>query len=205
MSDKQPSKHHRGQLIAFGMALYRGVLAIVLGIILIFYPTKSQSMLFNIMGFFWLSSGFALIRRPATERVLGQRMTWVVGLVGVFSGLLVVSRNITERWVPEIAVFELLGVVILLTGVLHMMGEFRFGGVLKRRHETLHFLLGLFEIVLGLALILSPLEQGPITYWLATIWSLIFGGLVIGDALVQRFGQPQETDAPKPEPETREG
>jgi uncharacterized membrane protein HdeD (DUF308 family) len=94
-------------------------------------------------------------------------MSWVVGLVGVFVGLLVVSRNITRHWVPEIAVVELLGVVILLTGVLHMMGEFRLGGVFKRKHETLHFLLGLFEVVLGLTLILSPLEQGPITAWLS--------------------------------------
>jgi uncharacterized membrane protein HdeD (DUF308 family) len=102
-------------------------------------------------------------------------------------------------------VVELLGVVILLTGVLHMMGEFRLGGVFKRKHETLHFLLGLFEVVLGLTLILSPLEQGPITYWIATIWALIFGSLVIGEAVTERFRQSKETDGPKSKPETREG
>ena len=193
MSNPKQKHQTRRQLIAFGLGLYRGVLAIVLGIILIFSPATSQNMLMNLMGFFWLSSGFALIYR---EQFLGQRMSWLVGIVAVLTGLLVIARNITRRWVPEIAVVELLGVVILLTGLLHIMGMFRLGGVLKRRHETLHFLLGLFEVVLGLALIFSPLERGPITYWLATIWALIFGGLVIGDALVQRFGQPKETDAP---------
>jgi uncharacterized membrane protein HdeD (DUF308 family) len=63
MGGEQQSKQRRRQLIAFGMALYRGVVAIVLGIILIFFPTKSQNMLMNLMGFFWLSSGLALIRR----------------------------------------------------------------------------------------------------------------------------------------------
>jgi hypothetical protein len=59
----------------------------------------------------------------------------------------------------------------------------------------------LFEIVLGLVLILSPLEHGPIAYWTATLWSLIFGGLVISDALMQRFGKPKETDVPtQPDP-----
>ena len=196
MSDKQPSKHRRGQIIVFLIALYRGVLAIVLGIVLIFSPTKSQSMLFNIMGFFWLSSGFALIRRPDTKRVLGNRMSWVLGLVGTVAGLLVVTRNITRQWVPEIAVFELLGAVILFTGVLHMLGEVRLGGVVKRRHETLQFLLGLFEVVLGLILILSPLERGPVIYWMATIWALAFGTLVIGDALAQRGRKSPETEEP---------
>ena len=198
MSDKQPSKHRRSEIIVFLIALYRGVLAIVLGIVLIFSPTRSQSMLFNVMGFFWLSSGFALIRRPDTKRVLGNRMSWVLGLVAIFTGLLVVTRNITRRWVPEIAVFELLGAVILFTGVLHMLGEFRLGGVIKRRHETLHFLLGLFEVVLGLILILSPLEHGPVIYWMATIWALAFGTLVIGDALAQRGRKSPETEGPTP-------
>jgi uncharacterized membrane protein HdeD (DUF308 family) len=186
MSEEQHGKQGRGQIIVFLIALYRGVLAIVLGIVLIFSPSKSESLLFNVMGFFWLSSGFALIRRPDTKRVMGNRMSWVAGLVGIFTGLLVVTRNITRQWVPEFAVFELLGAVILFTGVLHTLGEFRLGGVIKRRHETLNFLLGLFEVVLGLVLILSPLEHGPITYWMATIWALAFGTLVIGDALAQR-------------------
>jgi uncharacterized membrane protein HdeD (DUF308 family) len=196
MSDKQPSQHHRGQLIAFGIALLRGVLAIVLGIILIFNPARSQALLMNTMGFFWLTSGLVLLRRPERKRVMGQRTAWVIGLVGILTGLLVVFRNMARQWVPEIAVVELLGVVILLTGVLHMLGEFRVGTVFKARYETYHFLLGLLEVVLGLVLILSPLEHGPITYWAATIWSLVFGGLVIGDALAQRFGKPKKTDAP---------
>ena len=192
---RQQEQKHRSrshQFIVFGLALYRGILAVALGVLLIFYPAKSQNLLLNLMGFFWLSSGFVLIRR---EHIFGRRMSWVVGLVAMFTGLIVMSRNITRGWVPEIVVIELLGVVILLTGVLTVLGEFRIGKVLRRRHETLQFLLGLFEIVLGILLIASPLERGPITYWTATIWSLIFGGLVIGDALAERFGQPKETES----------
>lgn len=191
-NQKQGGQNRSFQIFALGFALYRGVLAIALGIILIFSPDRSQNLLMNLMGFFWLSSGFALIRK---EQIFGQRKSWAIGLVAFFTGLLVVFRNLTRHWVPEIAVIELLGVVILLTGVLHMMGVFRLGGVLKRRHETLHFLLGLFEIVLGLVLILSPLERGPITYWTATIWALIFGGLVLGDILFKRPRQPDETES----------
>ena len=54
-------------------------------------------------------------------------------LGGIFAGLAVVFRNIARRWVPEIAVVELLGAVILVTGVLHMLGQFRHSGVFRRR------------------------------------------------------------------------
>ena len=60
---------------------------------------------------------------------MGKRVSWGLALIGSLTGLLVVSRNMTRRWVPEIAVVELLSVVILLTGVLHMIGGFRLGGV----------------------------------------------------------------------------
>ena len=211
--DETGSKRNHWHLpdLAFWMALYRGALAIALGVVLIFYPNKTQVLLVNLMGFFWLSSGFALIRRPDTERVVGKWTSLIMGLIGILTGLLVVSRNITRHWVPEVAVVELLGAVILITGVLHMLGEFRLGHVLKRRHETLHFLLGLFELVLGLMLVLSPLQYGPITYWVATFWALIFGSLVIGDALVQRFTKKKKTeaqnqqDSPKLVPESDEG
>jgi len=46
--------------------------------------------------------------------------------------------------------------------------------------------ISLLEIVQGAMLISSPLEQGPIIYWSATIWALVGGGLIISDALYQR-------------------
>ena len=211
MSNQKQVHQSRSQIVVFVISLVRGIMAVVLGIILIFSPETSQSLLMNTMGLFWLTSGLVLIRRPERKRVMGRRMAWGLGLIGIFTGLLMVSRNITRLWMPEIAVIELLGAVILFTGILHMLGEFRVGTVFKRRQETLHFLLGLFEIVLGLALILSPLEHGSITYWTATIWALIFGVLVISEALIKRFGRKKETDAPtQPDPsntvtETHEG
>jgi len=210
MSNQRHEHQRRRQTVVFVISLVRGIMAIVLGIILIFAPNRSVAMLFNLMGIFWITSGLFLLHHPELRRLMGKRVSWGLGLAAVLTGLLMVSRTITWRWVPEIVVIELLGAVILLTGVLHMLGEFRVGRVFKRRHETLQFLLGLFEIVGGLLLLLSPLEQGPITYWTATIWALIFGSLVISDALAQRFGQPKETDAPtqpdpaKSGPETRE-
>jgi uncharacterized membrane protein HdeD (DUF308 family) len=105
---------------------------VLLGVILLFSPEKSQRQLLNTMGFFWLTTGIVLLRRD-TDSVLGGRMSWVIGLAGIFSGLIVVTRRITRHWLDEVVVFELLGAIILLTGVLHIVGEIRVGQWTTRR------------------------------------------------------------------------
>jgi uncharacterized membrane protein HdeD (DUF308 family) len=192
MSDEKQDDHRSGPTIGFWIALLRGFFAIMLGLILIFNPEKTRVMLFNFMGLFWLTSGIILIRRThvvlgdQTDRVLGKRTSLVLGLAGILTGLLVISRSITMRWVEEVVFIELLGAVILLTGVLHLFGEFRIGRVIKIKRTTAQKILAIFEIVLGALLVISPLEQGPIVYWTATIWALIGGGLIISDAVYQR-------------------
>lgn len=45
------------------------------------------------------------------------------------------------------------------------------------------FLLGVFELVLGAMMFVSALERGPHMYWMAAIWSLIGGALILSQAL----------------------
>jgi len=192
MGDEKTNDQRSGPGIGFWIALLRGIFAIALGLILIFNPEKTKVMLANFMGFFWLTSGIILIRHmhpvlgKQTDRVLGKRTALVLGLVGILIGLLVVSRSITRRWVDEVVFFELFGAVILLTGVLHMFSEFRIDRAIKLKRTGAQKILAIFEIILGAMLILSPLDQGPIVYWTATIWALLGGGLIITDALYQR-------------------
>ena len=192
MGNEKQDDQKSGPTIGFWIALLRGFFAIMLGLILIFNPEKTTKMLANFMGFFWLTSGIILIRHTnarfgnQTDKVLGKRTALAMGLVGILTGLLVISRSITRRWVDEVLLFELLGVVILLTGILHLFGEFRIGRVIKRKRSTAQKILAVFEILLGGLLIISPLEWGPLIYWTATIWALLGGGLIITDALYQR-------------------
>ena len=192
MDKKKQDGHRRGRNIGFWIALLRGFFAIMLGLILIFNPEKTRVMLFNFMGFFWLTSGIILIRHKSamfgdqTDRLLGKRTSLVLGLVGILTGLLVISRSITGRWVEETVIYELLGAVILLTGVLHLFGEFRIDRVIKLKRTLAQKFLAIFEIVLGVMLIISPLDRSPIVYWAATIWALVGGGMIIVDAVSKR-------------------
>ena len=175
--------------VAFGIAIVRGIAAIGVGLFLVFAPDKSAPILVNMMGFFWLLTGIALLRRSRDDSVVrgvGRRATRVIAIVGVLAGLFVVTRNLTRQVAPEAAYFALLGVVILLTGLVHLTANVRAGGAIRQRHRWLSILLGIFEISLGLLLMISPLDRSPVTYWIVTIWALVFGVLVIGDALAKR-------------------
>jgi uncharacterized membrane protein HdeD (DUF308 family) len=191
-------KQNRKSSIAFGIALIRGLLAILLGILLIFNPDKSRFFLFNMMGLFWLANGIILLRHThpvfgeQEDRVLGKRLSLVLGAIAFLTGLLVISRSLTEQVLPEALVIQILGAVILLTGILHLMGQFRVGRFLKLKRTTAHKFLAGFEILGGALLIYSPLDRGPIIYWTATAWALIGGGLIISDAIYRRTQVNQE-------------
>ena len=177
------------------MDFYRGGLAIVLGILLIFIPDKSQDLLMNLMGFFWLSLGLATLRRDKDDELdPGRRTALVAGLVGIVTGLLVVTRRFTEQWVSEEVFFYLLGLVILMTGLIHMFSEERVSRITKSLRTAIQFLLGLLEVLLGGLLLLRPSLNHPFVYWAATAWAIVYGVLFIGTAVYQhRQSKKQET------------
>ena len=59
--------------MAFWITLVRGLLAIGLGVVLIFQPDKTRPMLVNFMGMFWLVSGIISLRWGARgERAISH-------------------------------------------------------------------------------------------------------------------------------------
>ncbi len=175
------SKHN----VAFIITVLRGVLAISLGMALLFYPDKARPMLGNFMGMYWLSSGLISLRWG----VGGQRAkgVWLLaGVVGVLAGMAMLGRNAAQGVInAETAIF-ILGLVILFTGLLHIFGGFRTGERLSREWSVASLLLGIFEVVLGLLMIITPLEYGPVLHFAAQAWALLGGTILIGDALRAR-------------------
>ena len=127
----------------------------------------------------------------------------IAGLVAVVTGLLVVTRSFTRQWVGEDFFFLLLGTVILATGLLHMFSQQRLGGFWRDRQTTIHFLLGVFEVLLGGMLLLFPNRDQPFVYWAATAWALIYGVLAFATA-VRSYWQNKQEKRGTPETEQSE-
>ncbi|MGD9146267.1 MAG: DUF308 domain-containing protein [Anaerolineae bacterium] len=177
--------------MAFWITLIRGMLAITLGVALIFQPDKARPMLVNFMGMFWLVSGIVSLRWGVHgERAKG--LSLLAGAIGVLAGVGMLSRRFTTGMVGEDVLISVVGLIILLTGLMHIFGGFRTGPVethlfsQDRKWSWTAFLLGLFEMILGLMLVIEPMGRGPLVYFAASIWALLGGAILIGDAVRQR-------------------
>ena len=167
--------------VMVGITFFRGLFATILGLVLLFQPEKTTPMLGNFMGMFWLASGVISLRWGASgERSRGWAL--LAGVIGVLTGLAMLSRSLLENYIARDVMLSLLGMVIILTGVLHTFGNFQVGDKQHRKLIITSVLLGVFEIVLGTMLIVEPLGRSTFFYLAATIWALIGGVILIGDA-----------------------
>jgi uncharacterized membrane protein HdeD (DUF308 family) len=164
------------------------MLAITLGVGLLFWPDKARPILVGFMGMFWLVSGIVSLRW-GVHGEKAQGLSLLAGAAGVLAGIGMLSRRFTQGIVGEEILLSVVGLIILLTGLMHIFGGFRTGPVethllsQNRQWSWTAFLLGLFEIVLGVILVVAPMNRGPVIYFAASVWALVGGTILIGDAL----------------------
>ena len=176
--------------MAFWVTFFRSLLAIGLGVALIWNSNAARPLLGNFLGFYWITAGIISVRWGASGERAGK-LTILVGVFGILAGLAVVSRTLTTRFFDEALVVAILGAVIILTGLLHLFFGFRPREGRHRRWTS--SLLGLFEVILGLMLFLEPLERGPILNAAAMIWALLGGVLLMLDAFrIRRTTQAEQ-------------
>jgi len=173
--------------LMFWTTLLRGILAALLGVLLLFQPEKTTPFLISFMGMFWLLSGLLSIRWATLERKV-KPLSLIAGVIAVVAGL----SALLNRFRPfgyaldEVLIITILGSLLILTGLMHIVGGFRIGEREERTRTVASVLLGVFETFMGLLLIIKPLERGQLIYYLAAIWALLGGFILLGDALLLR-------------------
>ncbi len=169
--------------MAHWLTFFRGLFAVTLGVAFIFRPDAARPLLGNFMGAFWFSSGLISIRWGlATKHARG--LTIFIGIVGALAGLSMLGRNFVTRWVDSSFMLTSLGVVVLLTGILHVTGQMPVKhGPIKWTRSGLF--LGIFEIFLGVVLIFAD-SIGPVINFVALIWAFLGGFVLIYDAWQMR-------------------
>ena len=171
--------------VAYRVAFARGVLALTLGSAMIVQPEKTSDNLATYMGAFWALAGVVSIR----SALAGQRMRGiplVSGCAGVVAGFVVFFHERLDEVVAQAVLVSLLAIVILLTGLAHVLEGFTTGDELERQRSRSSVLLGMMEIALGLLFLVGSLENSVAAYWAAGIWALTGGVILIGDALLLR-------------------
>jgi uncharacterized membrane protein HdeD (DUF308 family) len=186
MSDQQPATPQpRQRNIAHWVTPARSMLALALGLALIIHPEKSRPMLINFIGMFWLAAGIMSLRwGTAGERA--QRVSVMVGIVGIVAGGLMLGRFLLAQVMGEEPIVLLIGVVVTLTGLVHVFEGFRTGADRQRRRSWISTLLGVFEIVLGVVVLLWRDDFGPVFYAAVVLWAFMAAFALLREALRQR-------------------
>jgi len=186
MSERQPVEaKHPERRAAFWITLARSILALALGLALVLEPDKARPFLVNFIGVFWLASGIMSLRWGASgERA--RRMSVVVGIVGIVAGVLILGRFLLSQIVGEAPIMLLLGIIVMLTGLVHLFEGFRTGPGHVRQRSWTSTLLGVFEIVLGLVVLAWRDDFGPFFYTVVTVWAFLAALVLLRQALHQR-------------------
>jgi uncharacterized membrane protein HdeD (DUF308 family) len=187
MSEPRPIEaKHPERRAAFWITLARSVLALVLGLALVLQPNKTRPFVINFIGVFWLAAGIMSLRWGASgERA--RRRSVVVGIVGIVAGVLILGRYLLTELVGEAPVVLLLSIVVILTGLVHVFEGFQTGPDHQRQRSWTSTLLGAFEIVLGLVVLVWRDDFGAIFYAVVVIWAFTAALVLLRQALRQRF------------------
>ena len=160
----------------------RGVFAILLGILL--FTEKAQWSAVQYMGIFWLTMGLTNISwaRSKEREIHLTRWAMVAGILGVIAGVIALLRPVLAVYFSSWAIALLLGVLVILTGLLHIFGGSRISSTYGSQWAWGSYLVGFVQVILGTIVLIYPWEPVPVVWLIAGGWCIITGILLLFDA-----------------------
>jgi uncharacterized membrane protein HdeD (DUF308 family) len=166
------------------MLLIKGILALVVGAILLWAPAKTKvdtyMFLITILGIWWLVSGIVDIISIFTDHTAwGWKL--FMGLVSIIAGGAILMYPIAAAVaLPKIFVL-VMGLWALIEGIVLLIMAFKGGGWGAG-------IVGALSIILGLILVGNYTVPGVglAMIWAAAIWGVIGGIVMIFQAFRQR-------------------
>lgn len=174
----------------FWLTLARSILALVLGMALILQPDKTRPMLVNFIGLFWLSAGLMSLRWGASGKP-ARRLSVVVAIVSIVAGAMVMARFLLINLVGVEVIVVLMSAIFIITGVVHMFEGVQTGPSHERQRSWPSALLGVFEVMIGIVLLVWREDFGPVFYAVVVLWAFISSLILMRDALRLRAARVQ--------------
>jgi len=160
----------------------RGVLAIIIGLIALFYPGIALRAFIIVFGVYAIIDGIAAVFISIQERGILSRWGWVL-----FEGIISILAGIVAFVYPGITALALLFVVAIyaiLTGIMEIVAAFVIRGFAAQ--EWALGIAGVLSIIFGVILFIHPGAGLLAILWLVGIYAIIFGILFIVRAFQMR-------------------
>lgn len=180
-SDKAPDSIPR---IAhyWWLPLIRGIVALLLGLAMIFTTSHATSALGRYFGMFWMVTGGTSLYW-GTRGARATRLWLIAGLIAIVGGAVLFFNE----WISSSTVLELttnvFAVFAIFTGILHIGGGYRIRQKVGRKWAWGDLFLGLLQIMMGVMLLDMPSSISPVILVSAVAWAFLGGFGMIVDSL----------------------
>jgi uncharacterized membrane protein HdeD (DUF308 family) len=165
------------------LILLWGVLGIIVGVIMLQAPVRSALALFTIFGIYFLVAGFVDIIASIAQRGPGWGWKLALGVLYVVAGFAVLNNTaLTGIFTLQVLYFfiafaAIFGGIMNIIQAVMRIGKAGFWPVLGI------LLLGIFQLVIGFALLENPAGGTIALWWVLAIFA-IAGGIVL---VIQSF------------------
>ncbi|WP_440948595.1 HdeD family acid-resistance protein [Methanosarcina sp. T3] len=172
---EQPGSEVGSELLGtpWWVVLLEGIIAIIVGLFLIYSPAVTTIFLIQVLGIFWLASGILSVLGAF---VFSGNRLWklLAGILGIIAGILVLMYPIYSPFVVLTLFIIFIGVWAIITGAVKLFLGLKGGGWGTG-------ILGVLTIILGLLLLNNSLVGALVLPWVFGFF-LIIGGIggVIG-------------------------
>jgi uncharacterized membrane protein HdeD (DUF308 family) len=168
------------------LLLMGGILAIMIGILLLVMPVRSAVTLAWALGLYWLMQGtFTLVLMFIDHSAWGWKL--FIGILGIIAGLVVMSYPVLAAAELPMIFTMLLGLYGIFGGIMALFMAFKGGGWGSA-------ILGVISIIFGLILLANWSEIIAVVsfYWVVAIFAVIGGIVQIVHAFQQRSAAKKE-------------
>ena len=168
------------------LALLSGLVAIVLGAILLFQPELTLFLLVRILGTYLLIIGIFTAIAALLNRIEGWGWTLLKGILGILAGLFVWSNVLTSAVLTAFFLVYFLAVAALIMGVMDLVNG------LRHRNRRALLVGSILSIIFGVLLLVVPVFSLKLLILLLGLTGIIGGILLVIVAFRVRN---QETEA----------
>lgn len=167
------------QTVPWWTVLLEGILSTGVGLLILYYPSKTFVALLGILGWFWILEGFLGLIGLVAGLPVGSkwRIGVMWGLLSVTAGIFVLSQPLINVYLTRNSLVFIVALMLVVAGVTSAATANRWSE--NRKSKWGIILLPLLFIVLGVVLLFSPYISFHIVMMLTGTICLTFGLVMI--------------------------
>ncbi len=163
--------------------LLQGIMAMIVGFLLVSFPGETIIVLVQILGLYWLVTGIlGLVSLFIDHSQWGWKLA--IGILGILAGVIVVRHPAWSGFLIPFTIVILLGIQAIIQGIIELVLAFQ-------GHGWGALLLGVINIIFGLFILSAPLISTCVFPVVLGIVAIILGAFTIFGAFRTREQQEQ--------------